>query len=246
MNGFWAAIEFLTVFPTPLKGKVSEDAIRKSLVFFPLVGLFIGTILLGLYYVLVLILPVSIVCALLIAALILLTGGHHIDGLIDTCDGIFGGQSREERLVIMSDTKVGAFGITGIILLLLVKYATLTYLLGMSSLLLMPTLGRWAMTCAIFCFPYARASGLGLPFKQGINWQRFAVASALSLVLCTLLMSWKGIVLLVALCAVVYGIGRFIQSRIGGLTGDNYGAINEIAEVATLLLIVLLDKLPFT
>ncbi len=245
MSGFWAALQFLTIFPTPLKGEVNGKVNGMSLVYFPLVGLLLGLILLGLYYILIPVLPASVVFALLVAALAILTGGHHIDGLIDSCDGIFGGRNREERLAIMSDTKVGTFGITGAMLLLLTKYVTICSAPVLPALLLMPVLGRWAMTYVIFFFPYARVSGLGLSFKQGITWQKLAVASLLALALSVLLLNWKGILLLGVLCAVIFGIGRFIQYRIGGLTGDSYGAVNEIAEVLTLLLIVMLGKLPW-
>lgn len=244
MNGFWAALQFLTIFPTPLKRSVDDKIISTSIVYFPLIGLLLGVILFGLHYILALILPAPVVYALLIVALAILTGGHHIDGLIDSCDGIFGGKNREERLTIMSDTKVGAFGITGAILLLLTKYVAILSAPALQALLLMPALGRWAMTYAIFSFPYARVSGLGLSFKQGINWQKFAIVSFIALALSFLFMTWKGIVLLAFLCAVTFGVCRFIQSRTGGLTGDSYGAINEIAEVVTVLLVVVLGKIP--
>lgn len=244
MNGFWAALQFLTVFPTPLKGSADDKTIGMSLVYFPLVGLLLGVILFGLHYSLTFILPAPIVCALLIMSLAILTGGHHIDGFMDSCDGIFGGKDREERLAIMGDTRVGAFGVTGAFLLLLAKYVTILSAPALPALLLMPAMGRWAMTFAIFSFPYARVSGLGLSFKQGMTWQKFAIASFIALALSLLLMGWKGILLLGALGAVIYGAGRFTQSRIGGLTGDSYGAINEIAEVMTLLLIIMSGKLP--
>lgn len=245
MNGFWAALQFLTIFPTPLKGAVNDKIVGASLVYFPLVGLLLGLMLLGLYHALALIFPVQIVCALVISALVVLTGGHHIDGLIDSCDGIFGGTSREERLTIMSDARVGAFGVTGATLLLLTKYAAILSASPLPALLLMPVLGRWAMTYAIFLFPYARVSGLGWPFKHEMNWQRFTFALLVALAISALTMNWKGILLLAFLSAAVFGTGRFIQSRLGGLTGDSYGAINEIAEVMAVLLIIALGKLPW-
>ncbi len=245
MNSFWAAIQFLTIFPTPLKGEVNDKVMGLALMYFPLVGLLLGVVLLVLYQILILVLPAPIVFALLVAALAIFTGGNHIDGLIDSCDGIFGGKNREERLTIMSDARVGAFGVTGAVLLLLMKYVTIRSAPVLPALLLMPVLGRWAMTYVIFFFPYARGSGLGSSFKQEITWKKLAIASFLALVPSVLLMTWKGIALLGFLCGIIFGIGRFIQSRIGGLTGDNYGAVNEIAEVLTLLLIIMLDKLPY-
>jgi adenosylcobinamide-GDP ribazoletransferase len=241
--GFWAALQFLTIFPTPLKHEVSAKASGQSLPYFPLVGLLLGAILLGLYYGLSFILLPAVVTALLIIALVILTGSHHVDGFIDTCDGVFAGKSKKERLDIMSDTKVGAFGIVGVVLLLLLKYASLFSVSRMlPALLLMPALSRWTMVSVIFTFPYARKSGMGLSFKQGATWQRLAIATAIALVVAVVLLKWWGLVLMAVLWLIAFGIASCFRSRLGGLTGDNYGAINELSEVLVLLLVILIER----
>jgi adenosylcobinamide-GDP ribazoletransferase len=241
--GFWAALQFLTVFPTPLKHEVSAETSGQALPYFPLIGLILGAILLGLYYGLSLILPPAVVTALLIIALVILTGAHHIDGFIDTCDGVFAGKSKKERLAIMSDTRVGAFGIVGIVLLLLLKYASLLSVsLILPALLLMPALSRWTMVSIIFTFPYAKKSGMGLSFKLGATWQRLAVATAIALISAVVLLKWWGLALMAVLWLIAFGIAGYFRSRLGGLTGDNYGAINEISEVLVLLLIILIRR----
>ena len=241
--GFWTALQFLTVFPTPLPHKVTAKTSGQSLVYFPLVGLILGAILLGLHYSLILILPSSVVNALLITALVILTGAHHLDGFIDTCDGIIAGKSKKERLAIMSDSKVGTFGIVGAILLLLLKYASLSSARILPALLLMPTLSRWAMVAIIFTFPYAKRSGMGLDFKRGANWQRLTIATIIALIVTVVILKLWGLVLMAALWLVSFGIAGYFRSRLGGLTGDNYGAINELAEVMILLLLVLILRL---
>ena len=241
--GFWAALQFLTIFPTPLRHEVTAKTSGQSLTYFPLVGLILGVILLGLHYGLSFILPPTIVNALLIIALVILTGAHHLDGFIDTCDGVISGKSRKERLAIMSDSKVGAFGIVGAILLLLLKYVSLSSALILPALLLMPTLSRWAMVSVIFTFPYAKSSGMGLAFKQGASWQRLTIATIIALIAAVALLKWWGLVLMAALGLIVFGISSYFHTRLGGLTGDNYGAINELAEVFVLLLIILLGGL---
>jgi adenosylcobinamide-GDP ribazoletransferase len=241
--GFWAALQFLTIFPTPLRHEVTAKTSGQSLTYFPLVGLILGAILLGLHYGLTLILPPPVVNALLVIALVILTGAHHLDGFIDTCDGVIAGKSKKERLAIMSDSKVGAFGIVGAILLLLLKYASLSSASILPSLLLMPTLSRWAMVGIIFTFPYAKSSGMGLAFKQGASWQRLTISTAIALIAAVVLLKWWGLVLVVTLGLIAFGIASYFRSRLGGLTGDNYGAINELAEVLVLLLIILLGGL---
>ena len=243
--GFWAALQFLTIFPTPLHHEVTERTSGQSLPYFPLVGLILGAILLGLYYGLSLILPPAVVMALLIIALVILTGAHHLDGFIDTCDGAFASKSKRERLAIMSDTRVGAFGIVGVVLLLLLKYVSLLSVsLILPALLLMPTLSRWTMVSIIFVFPYAKSSGMGLAFKQGATWQRLTIATIMALIVAVAILKWWGLVLMVVLWLIAFGIACYFRSRLGGLTGDNYGAINELAEVLVLLLLILIGRLP--
>jgi adenosylcobinamide-GDP ribazoletransferase len=241
--GFWAALQFSTIFPTPLKHEVSAETYGQSLPYFPLVGLILGAILLGLYYGLSFILPPTVITALLIIALVILTGSHHLDGFIDTCDGIFAGKSKKERLAIMSDTRVGAFGIVGVVLLLLLKYASLLSVSRMlPALLLMPALSRWTMVSMIFTYPYAKKSGMGLSFKQGATWQRLAVATSIALLVAVALLGWWGLVLMAVLWFIAFGIAGYFRSRLGGLTGDNYGAINEISEVLVLVLLILIVR----
>jgi adenosylcobinamide-GDP ribazoletransferase len=242
--GLWAALQFLTIFTTPLRHEVNAKTYGQSLPYFPLIGLILGGILFGLYYGLSLILPPAVITALLIIALVILTGAHHLDGFIDTCDGVFTGKSKKDRLAIMSDTRVGAFGIVGVVLLLLLKYASLLSVSRMlPALLLMPALSRCIMVSMIFTFPYARRSGMGLPFKQGATWQRLAVATAIPLIVAVALLGWWGLVLMAALWLIAFGISSFFRCRLGRLTGDNYGAINELSEVLVLLLIILIGRL---
>lgn len=241
--GLWAALQFLTILPTPLRGTVSAKVSGQSLAYFPFIGLILGSILLGVWYGLAFILPPSVVYALLIIALAILTGAHHLDGLIDTFDGVMVGKDKEERLQVMADTKVGAFGIAAIILLLILKYAALSSAPVVTSLLLMPTLSRWTMVCAIFAFPYAKDVGMGLVFKQGATWQRLIAATAIPLVTAVVLLKWWGLALMSVLLLIILGIAGCFHLRIGGLTGDSYGAINELAEVLVLLLLITWERL---
>jgi len=241
--GFWAALQFLTIFPTPIPHEVATKASGQSLTYFPLVGLILGAILLGLHYGLILVLPAPVVNALLITALVILTGAHHLDGLIDTCDGVIAGKSKKERLAIMSDSQVGAFGIVGVFLVLLLKYVSLCWVPILPALLLMPTLSRWATVGTIFAFPYAKASGMGAAFKRGANWQRLTIATVIALIVAVVLLKWWGLMLMAALWLIVFGSASYFRSRLGGLTGDNYGAVNELAEVLVLLFVILIGRL---
>ena len=241
--GFWAAIEFLTIFPTPRRREITADHVGESPPYFPLVGLILGIILLALNYALSLFLPPTVVNALLVIALVILTGAHHLDGLADSFDGVIAGKSKEERLAIMSDGKIGVFGITAIVLVLLLKYVCLSQAPIFIALILMPVLSRWAMVSAIFTFPYAKKLGMGTAFKAGANWQKFVIATIIALAAAVIILKFWGLVLFVAIGLITLGIAACFRSRLGGLTGDNYGAINELAEVAVLLIIIIIWRL---
>ena len=145
----------------------------------------------------------------------------------------------------MADSRVGAFGIIAAILLLLLKYASLISLppiVMMPSLLLMPTLSRWIMVSSIFTFPYAKSSGMGLAFKQGATWQRLTIATIIALLASVLLLRWWGLVLMAALWLITFGIAHYFCSRLNGLTGDVYGALNELSEALVLILTIILAR----
>ena len=244
---FWIAWQFLTVIPSPPRFRAygAED-LGRSTSFFPVVGLFLGLVLFGLDYLLGLFLPSIVVNILLIIALVILTGALHLDGFIDTCDGLVVRSSVSDKLEIMTDSRVGVFGVVGGCCLILVKFAALVALpegLRASALILMPVLSRWGMVYAIYAFSPAKQEGLGWVAKQRTYWKGIAVATIFALVIALVLLSWWGAALLAALCLILFVLARYLSSRFGGLTGDSYGAINEFAEVTVLILAFIIAEL---
>ena len=242
---FLATLRFLTVIPLPGRREVSQGEIGRSIVYFPVVGVIIGFILAGLNWLLSLNLPSMVVNALLLVALVVITGALHLDGFIDTCDGLGGHKTPEARWRIMSDSRVGGFGIVGAVLLLLVKYVSLNSVpetLLMATLVLMPVVSRWAMVYAIFAYPYARPSGLGQAFKQEARWPRFTVATVITFVVAFLL-PLAGLAIMLGIWVIVMIMATYLKSKFSGLTGDTYGAVNEAAEVCVLILVLVLARL---
>jgi len=169
---FLAALRFLTTLRVPQRGGGSPEDLAGSTGLFPVVGIIIGLILAGAYWLLIHILPPAVVSGILIVASVVLSGGLHLDGFVDTCDGIGGHKDAQARWKVMHDSRSGAFGIIGVICLLLLKYASLNSVpdnLMMAALLIMPVISRWTMVYAIFAYPYARPSGLGKVIKQGVQ-----------------------------------------------------------------------------
>lgn len=238
--GFLVALRFLTALPLPAK-EVVHGELGRSTAYFPLVGLFLGLLLAWLDALLQLAFPISVSSAVVLVALVLLTGALHLDGLMDSCDGLFGRREPARRLEIMRDSRVGSFGVLGAIGLLLVKYAAIGALPGawrFGGLALMPTLGRLAMVVAVWGFPYARPQGLGRPFKEDVTWREVTVATLSAVLVAWVALQQVGIAALLVGTLATWLLASFIRGRIAGLTGDSYGAINEVVEVVSLLAIV--------
>ena len=165
---------------------------------------------------------------------------------MDTCDGLFGGFTRERRLEIMRDPRVGSFGVAGGAGILVLKYGALVSLLGPGvfgadwswSLLLFPMLSRWSMVVALAAFPYVRSPGLGSPFHEGGAGWPTAAAGATALAAAVILGGAGGGGLLAGATAAAWLLGRVMTSKLGGLTGDTYGAINEVVEALALVALV--------
>ncbi len=236
-----AAVEFLTPLRLHGRNELPEAAIGCSSAFFPVVGLLLGLTLVGIDRLLSPVLPPEPLNALLVAFLAAATGLLHLDGLADTADGVFGGHTREQRLAIMRDSRIGAFGAVALVLVLLLQWSALSALVApwrIPGLLLFPILGRGAMALAIAAFPYARPQGLGTLFRRYIWPWPAPVALAISLLMAVICFAGGGAVLWAAMILLTPGLGALLSTRLGGLTGDSYGAICELNEVVTLLLIV--------
>jgi len=249
---FLAALQFLTIIPLPWRREASPEELGGSIVYFPVVGLIIGLILAGLNWLLSLFLPPAVVNGLLIVSMVVISGALHLDGFVDTCDGIAGHKAVEDRWRVMHDSRAGAFGIAGVFLLLMVKYVSLSSVpenLLLVTLVLMPVVSRWAMVYTVFAYPYARPAGLGKIFKQGASWQRFTIATAVILAVVIGLARLANITyfylvgpaIMLIIWVIVVVMATYLRRKFAGLTGDTYGAINEVAEVCVLILICLLS-----
>lgn len=251
-----ASLGFLSWFPATGFRRRTEREISDSRAYYPLVGLLIGLVLVVLEAGFSRVFPVYFTAAVLVTFPIVATRGLHLDGLMDVCDGIFGGATPERRLEIMRDSRVGSFAVAGAVSIMLLKYGAMVSLLIIPGpektlvLVLFPSASRWAMVMALAAFPYARNRGLGSPFHQGDIWPATFLAFAMMLVIALLAAGIGGIAIVLGITGLAWLAGRGMASMLGGLTGDTYGAINELSEVAALMVAValiprgLMDPLP--
>lgn len=235
LTAILVALQFLTTCPPLLKRVFTAAELGRAVAFFPLVGAAMGGLLALAALALGAVFPASVTAALVLTVWVIASGSLHVDGFLDSCDGLLGGFTAEDRLRIMRDERVGGYALAGGILLFLVKYAGLAETTStLPALFLAPVLGRWAMAAAIVLYPYARAEGLGRAMKDHAGRAEL-LAATLSALACALAAGPTGVAAFAVAGALLWLGARFITQRIAGLTGDSYGAICEIVEVGVLL-----------
>jgi adenosylcobinamide-GDP ribazoletransferase len=232
------AMEFLTVVRVRRRNAApGRGVVGLSLLWFPAVGLLVGIFLAAAAWLASRVWSLPVAVALVLALNAAVTGGLHLDGLADCADGIFGGHMPEQRLAIMRDSRIGTFGVLALVLVLLLQFAALSMLSSDSLravLLTAPLLGRLAMVLCIQSFRYARPSGLGVWYKEELSPSILAGAVLVALALLTAVTGLRGVLLLPSLLIAI-GAAAFASRRLGGLTGDVYGACGVLVETALIL-----------
>jgi adenosylcobinamide-GDP ribazoletransferase len=243
ITNFALAWQLLTVIPLPITPKEINNSPGRSTTYYPLVGLILGGLLAGSGQLLFAFLPGGLAAALLLTLWAGLTGLLHLDGLMDSCDGLLPPRDPARRLEIMQDSHVGAFGVVGVILLLLLKFNALAAVPAVdrvSALVVGPVLARWAMTWVMARYPPARREGLAVYFGKDVGWGQVGGASVVAAGVGFLFMGWAAALLLFGLTWLTATlVARLALARIGGLTGDVYGAICEVSEAVVLISVVL-------
>jgi adenosylcobinamide-GDP ribazoletransferase len=240
---FLVALKYLTTIPVPFHRELSPRDLGDSSLFFSLVGLLIGLFLAALGWLLRIIFPGMLVDVLVIGALVAVSGARQLDGIAHTADSLVVGASRETRLEIMADRRVGSFGIIAVATLLLLKYVALDSLpqgLWLPTLVYMPVLGRWAMVYAIFFFRSALPSSQDGDFKQGTRWYSLLLATIIAIAVTFALARLPGLMVMAGVLIVATILGLYFRQRFGGLTVAAYGAVCEFAELAVLVIVSLL------
>lgn len=233
--GFYTAMLFLTRIPLP-QVELDENKISSSLPFFPLVGTIIGGILALIYILGQKLLQRQVIVGIIIVMNVIITGGMHLDGFADTADGLFCFGNREKKLHVMRDSCVGAYGVMGLILVILLKYL---FLLSLSetytvpALAIFPTISRWMMVYAVLFYPYSRKNGMGKAFLNQ-KTTVFIFASIIAMVVSYMCIGFAGLIILCGAFVVCYIFIQYLFKQLGGMTGDTYGAVNEFSEVIVL------------
>ena len=238
-----AAIQFLTQVRVP-SGPYEQDTLPRSVKFFPLVGALIGMGSALLYFVLAPHLPVKIVAVLIVLYMVVITGCLHEDGLADAADGFGGGRDRETVLAIMRDSRIGTYGAAALTLTLLARVlliASLPQARAAGYLIAAPVLCRWTTLPLSLYLPPARErsenqiDGQGARIARLTNASSMFLGSLLTLGIVFALLRFRALAPVLVSVVVTLATALYYMHRIGGITGDCFGATNQLAEIAVYL-----------
>lgn len=254
MNSFLIGLQFLTRIFIVKQSVWTEKSFGESVKYFPAVGAVLGIICAGIIGTINLLNLPLFTGAVGFASLIILTGGIHCDGLMDSADGLFSGREREKILQIMKDSRAGSFGVVSMILVAAIEISTLAELARLSTWFLCaaiysaPIIGRLMMVVTIGAFPYARESGMGKAFAQFTTRRTIFIAAGETILLLLPLSFISEIFLICAASASLVALivtcrfANFAIEKIGGVTGDIYGAVTTLAEMFALITFLLIGN----
>lgn len=232
------AFGLMTTLPFRLPEDWSAGDSGRASVWYPFVGLIIGSITWLSWKGAMFLFPPLVAGIAALVVWVTLTGGLHLDGLADCCDGLFASLPRERRLEIMKDPQVGAFGVIGLILILFLKAAALASFASLTpvssfGILLAASLARWCILPAGL-MSLARPTGMGADFALGFR-RSFVILGAIIPLILAILLGLRGVLSSFAGLGAAAFVLWLAKSRIGGMTGDVFGMIVEIVEAAVLL-----------
>ncbi len=238
---FLLALRFLTIIPFGRSSGVSEGDITGAVSYFPLVGAVQGLILVIAFFIFGHWFGGIVLSTILVALLTLTNGGFHLDGFMDTVDGLAGGGDKENRLRIMSDPNAGAVGVVFTIFIIILKIAALGAMsrgFMAAALFLWPIAGRWSVVPLAFWSDYARPEGgLGKAVTK-IGSREFLIATFITLVISFFWLGLWSVLFMAVIGVFAFLVSCFFSIRLGGVTGDVFGFQAEVSEVLFLLMLL--------
>lgn len=240
MDSFFIALQFLTRIPIGRQSPVDDEVLGWSVLYYPLVGFLIG-VLLSMLALVLSAAPDTVVAALVLVAWVWLTGGLHLDGLADCADACVGGLGdRQRSFQIMKDPAAGPMAVLVLLLVLLLKWVSIVILIQQNNLyclMLAPLLGRCAILLLMLSTPYVSPKGLAEKLILHLPTSEARQVLVGSLIFAGFMLGWLNVLLVGVL---LLWIRQVALDRLGGATGDVYGAAVELVETAALLTAVLL------
>jgi adenosylcobinamide-GDP ribazoletransferase len=240
VSALFAALQFLTLCPWPARMDYTDADIGRSAIFFPVIGLILGSILVVVNFVLAPFASAALLSVILVGLSAFLTRGLHLDGLGDTFDGLGAGGGRDRMLTVMGDSRIGVFGLIAVVLVLLLKIHALESIDAdrWQTLLIALILGRWAMVLLAYRSKAAK-DGLGSRLIDHLKTKYFLIATLLTLLLVAAIWRSNGIVMMAWVAIFTVASKTYFHRRLGGVTGDTCGAVGELSETSVMVLLAL-------
>jgi adenosylcobinamide-GDP ribazoletransferase len=255
MKKLLLAFQFLTIIPIKGSGEVSDQEMGSATVFFPLVGMVEGILLFVSAFLLLKILPAEVANMLLVLVLVIINGGLHLDGLSDSFDALAARGNNDRKLSIMNDSSAGPAGVISIVFALLLIYVFLNAVhflaqgtLYFAILVLLPVAARWSLVPSAYYGKPARRDGLGRLFIEHTGTREFLIATfSTFLIVFIICIAFSNVDLFVFFCMLIFPVLYaasllgvwFFRGHFGGLTGDSFGAVNEISKLIFLISITI-------
>jgi len=249
MKNLILMIQFFTRIPIKINVSTSNEDFSRGIAYFPFVGLVVGLFNYGIYY-LVTSFDQGILGSIFwLISNIFITGAIHLDGLADTCDGLFSARDKQRMLEIMKDSRIGTNGVIAIILDLILRLGilySLSYTAKAPAILLGPVVAKTLVLLLMGISKYARTEGgMGGLFYSHMSLQRLIVGIASGVFIVLFFGSWKAIAALIPSLIIILIFRKMVVDRIDGMTGDTLGAASEVSEICFMASLYLLERLMY-
>ncbi|MGG6231443.1 adenosylcobinamide-GDP ribazoletransferase [Tenacibaculum sp. SDUM215027] len=247
---FLTAVLFFTRIPCPKWVNHSPEILNKSSRYFSLVGIVVGSIAALAYFTFSYIFPTDIAIVISMISSIWITGAFHEDGFADVCDGFGGGWTKEKILTIMKDSRLGTFGVSGLVFILAIKFLALYHLQNLSVNLILViisghSMSRFIATVLLYTHEYVRDidSSKIKPTTKQMSSKSLLISAIFGVVPLFFFQKPMMFLVLLPLLVTYLYMGHFFKKWIGGQTGDCAGALQQVAEIVFYLSLLALWKL---
>ncbi|WP_437824741.1 adenosylcobinamide-GDP ribazoletransferase [Tenacibaculum mesophilum] len=247
---FLTAVLFFTRIPCPKWVDHSPEILNKSSRYFSLVGIVVGSIAALAYFAFSYIFPTDIAIVISMISSIWITGAFHEDGFADVCDGFGGGWTKEKILTIMKDSRLGTFGVSGLVFILAIKFLALYHLQNLSVNLILViisghSISRFIATVLLYTHDYVRDidSSKIKPTTKQMSSKSLLISAIFGVVPLFFFQKPTVFLVLLPLLFTYLYMGHFFKKWIGGQTGDCAGALQQVAEIVFYLNLLALWKL---
>lgn len=237
-------LQFFTRLPINKEVAVEQEDFKYGSIYLPVVGLIIGLINAGAYYIAMYSKNKYFAAVVTIMAWVMTTGALHMDGLSDTCDGMFSSRSRDRMLEIMKDSRIGTMGALAIVFSVLLKTSLvfgLDYKASLYSVIIAPVVARTSLLYAVTIAKYAREKGLGKTFIGNVTYRELVIGIIICILIVFPFLKLYSLIMAAQIIIVTRIMNNTMESKIGGMTGDTLGALCEMQEILSLFVLSLLS-----